>query len=160
VLPVAALDTVIPALESAGIVSASRELMEALRIDAGRPLFGIDMTTDTIPLEAGLLDRAISQTKGCYVGQEVIVRVLHRGAGRVANRLMQLVNDSAVATVPARGAKITVDRRDAGVVTSGAWSPTVERGVALGYVSREFAEAGRAVSIDGSGAATITKSAS
>ena len=49
------------------------------------------MDTDTIPLEAGIEDRAISFTKGCYVGQEVIVRVMHRGHGRVARRLVRLV---------------------------------------------------------------------
>ena len=58
-------------------------------MDAGRPLFGVDMDTETIPLEAGLLDRAISTTKGCYVGQEMIIRVLHRGGGRVAQRLVK-----------------------------------------------------------------------
>ena len=48
------------------------------------------MDADTIPLEAGIEDRAISFTKGCYVGQEVIVRVVHRGGGRVARRLVGL----------------------------------------------------------------------
>ena len=61
--------------------------METVRIESGRPRFGIDMDTDTIPLEAGLDDRAISRSKGCYVGQEVIVRVIDRGHGRVARRL-------------------------------------------------------------------------
>ena len=64
------------------------QLVESLRIDAGRPRFGVDMTDDTIPLEAGLLERAISTTKGCYVGQEIIIRILHRGGGRVAKRLV------------------------------------------------------------------------
>ena len=50
----------------------------------------VDMTDDTIPLEAGIEDRAISLTKGCYVGQEIIIRVLHRGHGRVARRLVGL----------------------------------------------------------------------
>ena len=68
----------------------TEELSTSLRVDAGRPLFGVDMDTDTIPLEAGLLERAISTTKGCYVGQEVIIRVLHRGGGRVARRLVKI----------------------------------------------------------------------
>ena len=50
----------------------------------------IDMTDDTIPLEAGIEERAISFSKGCYVGQEVIIRVLHRGHGRVARKLVAL----------------------------------------------------------------------
>ena len=57
------------------------------------------MTTDTIPLEAGIEDRAISLTKGCYVGQEIIIRVLHRGQGRVARRLVGLTLDPT-ASVP------------------------------------------------------------
>ena len=61
----------------------------------GRPRFGIDMDTETIPLEAGIEDRAISRTKGCYVGQEVIVRVIDRGHGRVARRLVGLQLSSA-----------------------------------------------------------------
>ena len=54
------------------------------------------MTSDTIPLEAGIEDRAISLTKGCYVGQEIIIRVLHRGQGRVARRLVGLTLDPTV----------------------------------------------------------------
>ena len=57
------------------------------------------MTNDTIPLEAGIEDRAISLTKGCYVGQEIIIRVLHRGQGRVARRLVGLTLDP-MASVP------------------------------------------------------------
>ena len=78
-------------LIEAGAVTASEETAETLRIEAGRPRFGIDMSTDTIPLEAGIEDRAISFTKGCYVGQEVIIRVMHRGHGRVARRLVSIV---------------------------------------------------------------------
>ena len=66
-----------------------------MRIEGGRPRFGIDMDEDTIPLEAGIEDRAISLTKGCYVGQEIIIRVLHRGHGRVARRLVGLTFDPA-----------------------------------------------------------------
>ena len=54
------------------------------------PLFHRDMDEETIPLEAGIESRAISFSKGCYVGQEVIIRVLHRGHGRVARKLVGL----------------------------------------------------------------------
>ena len=127
VVPAADAAPVIAAFESAGIVQASPELIEALRIDEGRPQFGVDMTTDTIPLEAGLLDRAISQSKGCYVGQEVIIRVLHRGGGRVAIRLVQIAFESGDADVPAAGDRIIAPDAekapDVGLVTSAAWSP-------------------------------------
>ena len=66
------------------------DMLDAIRIEAGVPRFLVDMTEETIPLEAGIEDRAISFTKGCYVGQEVIVRVTTRGGGRVARRLVGL----------------------------------------------------------------------
>ena len=78
------------------------------------------MTEDTIPLEAGIEDRAISTTKGCYVGQEVIIRVLHRGHGRVARKLVGLTIDGPK---PEPGAKIYAAGRDVGWITSAASSP-------------------------------------
>lgn len=138
-------------LKGVGIEPIGRGVVELLRIEAGRPAFGQDMDEHTIPLEAGLLDRAISLTKGCYVGQEVIVRVLHRGGGRVARRLVTLAFDPALDAPPAPGTTLQVDGRDSGRITSAAHSPRLGRVVALGYLSREDAEAGRAASavIDG-----------
>ena len=83
-------DEVTRAAAAAGALRATPKTLEAARIEAGYPIFGVDMTADTIPLEAGIEDRAISLTKGCYVGQEVIIRVLHRGHGRVARKLVGL----------------------------------------------------------------------
>lgn len=142
-------DETASALIAAGAVRVDEPALDALRIEAARPRFGVDMTEETIPLEAGLLDRAISTTKGCYVGQEVIVRVLHRGGGRVAKRLMRLVFDAGVHDVPAAGATIRANDADVGRITSAAWSPGQERVVALGYVHRDLAEAGRRVSVEG-----------
>jgi folate-binding protein YgfZ len=101
------------------------------------------MTAYTIPLEAGIEDRAISFTKGCFVGQEVVIRVLHRGGGRVAKRLVGLKAGSAVAA----GAKISSGEREIGFVTSAAMSPTLGP-IALGYVHRDFTAAGTSVQID------------
>jgi folate-binding protein YgfZ len=128
----------------------SDAVAEAMRIEAGRPRFGVDMTEETIPLEAGLLDRAISQTKGCYVGQEVIIRVLHRGAGRVAKRLARL-SAGPTAELPPADARIVVDGRDVGRVTSAAWSPQADGPLALGYVARDVAEPGREVVLSWAG---------
>jgi folate-binding protein YgfZ len=131
------------------------EVVLALRIEAGRPKFGVDMTTDTIPLEAGLLDRAISQTKGCYVGQEVVVRILHRGGGKVIKHLVTLTFDEAVSEVPAAGTKLAHDGKDVGAVTSAARSLTTGRIIALGYVHRDAATAGQVLQ-SSAGAVTIT----
>jgi len=154
-VPAAATGGVVAALTAWGAAPMSPALAEALRIDAGRPAFGIDMTDETIPLEAGLLDRAISLTKGCYVGQEVIVRILHRGGGRVAKRLVRLLLDSDAAAPPPAGAEIAGDRGERGHVTSAAVSPATGRVVALGYVNRDAAEVGRRVRVQGVGAEIV-----
>lgn len=133
----------VAALESAGAVPVGAGAIEAARLEAGYPVFGIDMTEDTIPLEAGIEDRAISQTKGCYVGQEIIIRVLHRGHGRVARRLVRL---RIAGGVPERGARLFSGDREIGFVTSAAQSPA-SGAIALGYVHRDFVAAGTPVDV-------------
>ena len=91
--------------DRAGARRVSPQAIEAARVEAGYPVFGVDMTDDTIPLEAGIEDRAISLTKGCYVGQEVIIRVLHRGHGRVVRKLVSLRIEGPV---PQRGARCSL----------------------------------------------------
>ena len=145
-------ETVRAALLAAGAVQVSERDAEAVRIESGRPRFGIDMDTETIPLEAGLEERAISRSKGCYVGQEVIVRVQDRGRGRVAKRLVGLTFDAAAAA-PAAGSRVTSGDREIGRVTSAAWSPGLSRPIALGYVHRDFLEPGTHLVIEGAPAA-------
>ena len=147
VVDAGAVETVTAALLAAGAARVNNADAEAVRIESGRPRFGVDMDTDTIPLEAGLEERAISRSKGCYVGQEVIVRVQDRGHGRVAKRLVGLTCDAA-APVPPAGARIASGEREIGRVTSAAWSPALERPIALGYVHRDFVEPGTPVTID------------
>jgi len=155
-LPAGERDALVRRLTDAGAVAVSDALLDVLRIEAARPAFGIDMTTETIPLEAGLLERAISTTKGCYVGQEVIIRVLHRGAGRVAKRLVQIVFDAPDARVASgqavRAAEAAASTgghaRDVGRITSSAFSPGIGRTLALAYVARELAEPGARVAVD------------
>jgi folate-binding protein YgfZ len=136
-------DEVTAVLAARGALHATPATLEAARIEAGYPVFGIDMTGDTIPLEAGIEDRAISLTKGCYVGQEVIIRVLHRGHGRVARKLVRLQVEG---DAPPRGSKVFGGDRDIGCVTSAAESPRLGA-VALGYLHRDFVEAGTAVDV-------------
>lgn len=134
----------IAALVDAGAREVSAESIESARIEAGYPVFGVDMTDDTIPLEAGIEDRAISMSKGCYVGQEVIIRVLHRGHGRVARKLVILRIDAAV---PPRGARLFAADRDVGFVTSAAESPRTGT-IAMAYVHRDFVAPGTAIEVD------------
>jgi folate-binding protein YgfZ len=138
-------------LRDAGAASVAPETLEACRIEAGRPLFGTDMDESTIPLEAGIEDRAISLTKGCYVGQEIIIRVLHRGHGRVARRLVGITLDPSSA-VPGPGDVLRSGDRHIGSVTSAVRSPALDRPIALGYVHRDFVEPGTVVTIEHGGA--------
>jgi folate-binding protein YgfZ len=138
------------ALTIAGVPEAGSDVAETLRIEGGVPLFGRDMNEDTIPLEAGLESTAISTTKGCYVGQEVIIRVLHRGHGRVVRHLAGLRFDGPAA--PASGTAVTVQGRDVGVVTSATVSPVLNRPIALAYLHRDFQENGTRVQVAGSSA--------
>jgi folate-binding protein YgfZ len=128
----------------AGAKVVGAEALDAARIEAGYPLFGVDMTDDTIPLEAGIEQRAISFTKGCFVGQEVVIRVLHRGGGRVVKKLVGLKMSGA----PAVGEKILSGEREIGLVTSVATSPR-SGVVGLGYVHRDFISPGTGVQIGG-----------
>ncbi len=173
-----------PALRTArdAAVPVTPDDLEVLRVEAGVPRFLADMTDDTIPLEAGIEDRAISFTKGCYVGQELIVRVTQRGGGRVARKLvgMTIEPDSAsvpLDTAPAANAPSESDAASAsahggdtrypirsgarviGHVTSLVYSPALARQIALGYVHRDFVEPGTGVEIvrpDGAASAVVT----
>lgn len=150
-------DTATPlqeALVAAGAVRLDAESADALRVEAGVPRFGSDMDEETIPLEAGIESRAISFTKGCYVGQEIIIRVLHRGHGRVARKLVGL-QFAASADVPAAGTTLHAAEKEVGAVTSSAWSPTLGSPVALAYVKRDLAEPGTGVTTASGAAATV-----
>jgi folate-binding protein YgfZ len=116
----------------ARLPEASEQLLETARIEAGRPRFGVDMHEDTIPLEAGLERRAISFDTGCYVGQEVVIRILHRGQGRVARRLVWVEHAPQPVETPvwSAGTPVMLGDRLVGAVSSACWSPA--RGGLLG----------------------------
>jgi folate-binding protein YgfZ len=138
------------ALLNAGATAVGRETLETLRIEGGRPEFGVDMDEETIPLEAGIEDTAISLTKGCYVGQEVIIRVLHRGHGRVARRLVGLLLESNAGErlVPTAGARILAGGKETGSITSATYSPRRGSPIALGYVQRDFVDPGTKLEVE------------
>jgi folate-binding protein YgfZ len=123
------------------------DTFEVIRIERGVPRFLADMNEDTIPLEAGIEDRAISFTKGCYVGQEIIVRVTHRGGGRVAKKLVRWIADPSAQVVPLPDAKIMSFDKEIGRVTSAAFSPGMNRVLGLGYVHRDFTTTGTELTI-------------
>ena len=137
----------VAALAARGVVDLDEATAEAIRIEAGVPVFGPDMDAETIPLEAGIESRAISLTKGCYVGQEVIIRVLHRGHGRVARRLVGLIFDGDAP--PVSGVEVRAGDREIGRVTSSTLSPALGRPIALAYLQRDFLAVGTQVVVAG-----------
>jgi folate-binding protein YgfZ len=126
------------------------DALEILRIEAGVPVFGRDMTEDTIPVEANLTD-AISYTKGCYVGQEVIARLDARG--HVNRRLMGLRLEGDA--LPQPGDVIVSPEREVGWVTSAAFSPALQQPIAMGYIRREVNAPGTELSVQSNGAALV-----
>lgn len=149
VVPMDRSAALIVLMTRSGASLISDEAAEICRIEAGRPRFHVDMDEGTIPLEAGIEDRAISLTKGCYVGQEVIIRVLHRGHGRVARKLVGLIFDPAGA-VPSRGSKVVAGDREIGSITSAVKSFALDRPIALAFLHRDFTEPGTPVIVAGS----------
>ena len=126
-------------LIAAGAQPVTPEVAEILRIEAGIPRYGQDMDESNVVLESNL-DDAISYAKGCYVGQEIIIRIKHRG--HVAKKLSGLKFAEPVDS----GAMITsIDGKEIGRVTSVAYSPKLESTIALGYVRYEYLSPGTAV---------------
>lgn len=128
-------------LIAAGAQLVSPDTFEILRIEAGIPRHGIDMDETNVVLETNL-DDAISYTKGCYLGQEIIVRIKHRG--HVAKKLTGMKFDKPVeaAAVVQSG-----EGKDIGRVTSVTYSPKLESTIALGYVRYEYLSAGTTVKV-------------
>ena len=120
--------------EEGGGAPVGTEAWRTLRIEAGYPAFGVDMDDTTIPIEAGLGDRAFDHEKGCYTGQEVIVRL--RDRGRVNWHLRRLRFGDAL---PLAGQELFQPgvEKPRGRVTSAARSPQLGEVVGLGYVRRE-----------------------
>ncbi|MCL5005639.1 MAG: aminomethyltransferase family protein [Acidobacteria bacterium] len=114
------------------------EALESLRIEAGIPRYGSELGEDTLPLEANLLN-ALSFSKGCYVGQEIVERA--RSRGHVNWKLVGLLVDAG--EPPASGEKLILEEKEVGEITSSCVSPTLMKTLALGYVRREYAQAGK-----------------
>lgn len=146
--PVASLD-VWRALLAARIPGVGEAVLETVRIEAGRPRFGVDMHDDTIPLEAGLETRAINFDKGCYVGQEVVIRILHRGQGRVARRLVWVAGAPVGRDVAGwhPGDQVHLGDKVVGNASSVCWSPARGSWLAIAMLHRDATEPGTAVRI-------------
>ncbi len=145
------------ALHDAGARPVGYDALEILRIEAGLPRFGVDMDETNVVTEAAL-DDAVSYTKGCYVGQEIIARIKYRG--HVAKKLSGVAFERAVTLPPhagcprgdpglvAAGAVIkSADDKEVGRLTSVTYSPQLERTIALAYLKYDYLAPGNALKV-------------
>jgi folate-binding protein YgfZ len=131
------------ALQQSGAVPVGYDALEILRLEAGLPRYDIDMDDTNVVSETSL-DDAISFTKGCYLGQEIIARIKYRG--HVAKRLSGLIFDGTVSIDP--GAVInSVDGKEIGRITSVTFSPRLNRTIALAYLKYDYLAPGTVVKV-------------
>src|ERR1700722_19516048 len=142
-----ALELVRGTLEAAGAIAASEAAAEIVRVEHGRPRYGIDLDESTIPQEAGLNERAVSFTKGCYVGQETVARLFYKGKPNRHLRGLRLSEPSEP------GAALALGERSVGSVGSSVLSPRLGP-IGLALVRRE-AEPGATVSVGETGASAV-----
>jgi folate-binding protein YgfZ len=141
-VPTAALGAVMDKLVAAARTVGGRvvgwQAWETARIEAGIPRFSAEMDETNLAPEAGIEARAISYTKGCYIGQEVIARI--RTYGQVAKALRGLRFDSDAN--PAKGDKLFLGEKEVGYVCSSVRSPELNSVIGMGYVRREYNSVG------------------
>ena len=133
------------ALTKAGATPVIDDTVETLRIEAGIGSYGIDMDETNVVTETNL-DDAISFTKGCYVGQEIVIRIKHRG--HVARKLTGIIL-AGPKPAPRNSKIVSADDREIGRVTSSTFSPKLDHAIALGYVKYDYLAPGMKVKIIG-----------
>ncbi len=139
IVPAAERDRERDALLAAGAVEVSPEAAEIVRIEAGCPRFGAEMGTETMPAEAGIVEQAVSFTKGCYIGQETVARLHYKGK---PNRHLRGLRLSAPAQP---GTALRLDEKEVGTLGSAALSPALGP-IGLAILRRE-AEPGATVAV-------------
>ena len=153
-VPAGRLEELEAHLSAAGSVAVSADAAEVLRVEAGRPRYGTDMDESNLPDEVGMND-AISTTKGCYVGQEVVARL--RTYGRLNRRLVFFRFPDGplpAGSVLGRPGEESPARTEAGRVTSSVVSPRLGP-IGLGYAFHDVASGARLVSVASPGLSAI-----
>ena len=133
-------EKLLAAVAALGGCAAGWRALETARIEAGIPRFGAEMDETNLPPEAGLDARAISYTKGCYIGQEIIARI--RTYGQVAKALRGLRFADEAGELPQHGDKLFFGDKEIGYVSSALRSPALSANIGLGYVRRAHNEIG------------------
>jgi folate-binding protein YgfZ len=145
--PAAAAEAIAGAFAAAGgadLLPGDADVLEVLRIEAGTPRQGAELSEDVLPAETGLVGRAVSLAKGCYTGQEIVARMESRGAA--SHRLVGLRFESG--EIPARGAPVVAGDQAIGSVTSACHSASAGA-IALAYVRRAHAAPSSEVEVGG-----------
>jgi folate-binding protein YgfZ len=151
----AVMDKLAAAAKDAGGRACGWQACEMARVEAGIPRFGIDMDETNLAPEAGIETRAISYTKGCYIGQEVISRI--RTYGQVAKTLRGLRLAEELEQLPRKGDKLYHGEKEAGYITSAVASPALKANIALGYVRKEANRIGTELKLRSVGGETAVK---
>ena len=143
IVPRDSADDALRAITAAGAVPIDEDTWNVLRTEAGLPLYGVDIDETTTLPELG--QRGISYDKGCYIGQEVVARIKY--IGHVNRRFVGFVCSGS--GIPEPRSAVQVQGKDVGYVTTGVFSPGLDRPIALGFVNRVAGEPGTAVVLAG-----------
>lgn len=143
----AVADKLLAAAKSIGGRAVGWSAFEIARIEAGIPRFGADMDETNLPQECGIEAGAISYTKGCYIGQEVLNRI--HSMGHVNRELRGLRLADELPSLPAKGDKLFQGDKEIGHITSAVRSPRLDANLALGYVRREAGAVGTELKVHG-----------
>lgn len=136
------------------LAPAGCEAAEAVRVEAGMPRFGADFDADNFPQETGLGEEAVSYSKGCYLGQEVVARIHYRGGVNRGLRGLRIA--PAEGAGPAAGAQLLHDGRAAGRLGSAVRSPAAGGWIGLSVLHLRAGEPGTVLEIEGGGEAEVT----
>jgi aminomethyltransferase len=147
-VPAEAAGTVRAALLEAGALQVGEEAAEVVRVERGIPRHGVDFGPDNLPGEAGITERAVSFTKGCYIGQEPVARMYHRGRPNRTLRGLRLAAEAPP------GAPVSAGPKEVGRLTSSVSSPRLGA-IGLAILRREV-ESGDEVTVGGEVTATVT----
>jgi folate-binding protein YgfZ len=151
----AVMDKMIAAAKEVGGRACGWQALEMARLEAGLPRFGADMDETNLAPEAGIEERAISYSKGCYIGQEVIARI--RTYGQVAKALRGLRLADDLKELPVRGDKLFHDGKECGYITSAMASSSLKANIALGYVRKEANQIGTELTVKTSEGESLVK---
>jgi tRNA-modifying protein YgfZ len=150
VVPAAEKHALLAELHAAGAVPASAEEVRAVRLENGKPRYGDDITESNLAQETRQM-QALHFNKGCYLGQEIVERVRSRGH---VNKLLTPLRIESRETPPA-GAKVLAGEKEAGEISSAAWSEAQSCVRALAWLRAEFAREGAALSVSGAPAQAL-----